>query len=909
MLPGASRGNAGRKLEVLEARTLARTMCSSRACSGCVVCIFVSLYMLWPLLQGSSGYDEAPPLLLLSQPRGAAGGAAPRLWDAALRCNLDICRAHDPKTTPRLFINEFTGGAGNRLKNIICGMGAAVANGMNFGGVVARASGGISVHGKPWPMIVDGFLGQNFYNNTFIGRHLMWKFVKDRSVREVKNLHALAQNRSSMQPSDNVYLNKCEFSSGDDVARFLTPSLQAELTLTLSKRSLVFAQGRLAVAVHLRRGDRWKAPAHKHGDDVLLSTDASAEDAYYYGLIDIIRRAEPLAEVHAWSSLSGNWTSADFDGYRSRGVQVHLDADSDGDAEELINCWAQWTQAHVFLSARSTMSMVAVMLNPNCVVLAPAGFDNARVPPRWMFGKPTPEKRLAACIRQVWQPAADTTRDGQVRAPSAAAPHRAEASEAAPGRAGKPLADPALAQALAVPARAEAPRPAPEEVAGSPRPPSAKEGLASTRVRLQNHYYRHEQSRRDRAAGERSSACARHEEDPLFTAGLDQSRYPWHPAVRERRRPSVLWGTAHAQKAIWDHQHPADCSRAIFMQWTHHRAGIGATLHVMSRALAYAMRLGRVFVFAKKDRYLMWRDRNFCPDAPAWECWFLPVAGCAARPEATLNVSYEDLKAAGEELARSHPHEDAHSLEVPPQFRGALSNCSPVRRDAWFHWWRAQAMTYVIRFNEKTRGQVDRLAAEVLQLRRLGGQAAATAAPRITSLEPGSVSLHVRHGDKGREMKLVAFKEYLQLAERLAEGDQDLQVMNQGTTFDYPHCTVADPPDTFRRRVMFVSTEDQQVIDEALNSTGLVRNAWDVAYVETERKNTCVFCQRGDKGVEREVLESLLNLELALQADAWIGTLRSNWCRLIDELRMTIGAKAGSPYLNLPSGDHAIPDW
>lgn len=33
----------------------------------------------------------------------------------------------------------------------------------------------------------------------------------------------------------------------------------------------------------------------------------------------------------------------------------------------------------------------------------------------------------------------------------------------------------------------------------------------------------------------------------------------------------------------------------------------------------------------------------------------------------------------------------------------------------------------------------------------------------------------------------------------------------------------------------------------------------------------------------------LLNLEYALKCDAFVCTLMSNWCRLIDELRATVG--------------------
>lgn len=46
------------------------------------------------------------------------------------------------------------------------------------------------------------------------------------------------------------------------------------------------------------------------------------------------------------------------------------------------------------------------------------------------------------------------------------------------------------------------------------------------------------------------------------------------------------------------------------------------------------------------------------------------------------------------------------------------------------------------------------------------------------------------------------------------------------------------------------------------------------------------------------MLNSLLHLDLALQCDSFVGTLSSNWCRLIDELRSTVRCKAHVPYLD-----------
>ena len=41
------------------------------------------------------------------------------------------------------------------------------------------------------------------------------------------------------------------------------------------------------------------------------------------------------------------------------------------------------------------------------------------------------------------------------------------------------------------------------------------------------------------------------------------------------------------------------------------------------------------------------------------------------------------------------------------------------------------------------------------------------------------------------------------------------------------------------------------------------------------------------------------NLLLALEADFFFGTLSSNWCRLVDEMRQVWAGKAFAPYIDL----------
>ena len=44
-------------------------------------------------------------------------------------------------------------------------------------------------------------------------------------------------------------------------------------------------------------------------------------------------------------------------------------------------------------------------------------------------------------------------------------------------------------------------------------------------------------------------------------------------------------------------------------------------------------------------------------------------------------------------------------------------------------------------------------------------------------------------------------------------------------------------------------------------------------------------------GWKEVVLESLLNLQLLMESEGLICTWTSNWCRLVEEMRITVGAK------------------
>lgn len=138
-----------------------------------------------------------------------------------------------------------------------------------------------------------------------------------------------------------------------------------------------------------------------------------------------------------------------------------------------------------------------------------------------------------------------------------------------------------------------------------------------------------------------------------------------------------------------------------------------------------------------------------------------------------------------------------------------------------------------------------------------------------------SVQVHVRRGDKWKESPPVANELYESAAQLL-------------------HSRAAGGPTPLQQR-LFVSTEDASAVDFFVNQT-----SWEVEWAETgllkqdKEVGTIEYARRF--GAVNDMTGSLLNLRLALECNAWVGTLSSNWCRLIDELRSTVGCKAHLPF-------------
>ncbi len=329
------------------------------------------------------------------------------------------------------------------------------------------------------------------------------------------------------------------------------------------------------------------------------------------------------------------------------------------------------------------------------------------------------------------------------------------------------------------------------------------------------------QRRRPRPAGAARRGAARVRQQPpaathhIYRPGLtadscNASTFPagagyWTDAGA-RLPGTALFGTGYAQAAIWAHQHPADCAAARFLLFTPQMGGLGSMVHNHGAVLGLALATGRVLVY-EFDPAHAWHDARWCAGRlPFDACYFQPVSNCtpahaaAGAPGGSLaGAPLFDWRVPGQDAARAlrfYRNESYHGVDtyaVLPQFRQLIA-ASPVDPAKYHYWWRAQAAAYLLRPNARTLAAIAR--------RRAAAFAGRTIAP-------GTVSVHVRKGDKWIEAPEAPLGDYVAAAERL----------------------VAGAGGRLGRRI-FLSTEDP----DATAYFGALAPAWAAAWTDGPRK-------------------------------------------------------------------------
>eukprot|EP00158_Paraphelidium_tribonemae_P003905 Partr_v1_DN26459_c1_g1_i2_m23571 len=335
--------------------------------------------------------------------------------------------------------------------------------------------------------------------------------------------------------------------------------------------------------------------------------------------------------------------------------------------------------------------------------------------------------------------------------------------------------------------------------------------------------------------------------------------------------------TAETQKWIYDRLHPknVDCKTQKYLSYGQHHGGLGSMVHVATAFLAHALEKGAMFVWHPTEIAggSMYADSG-CGRNEKYSnflCFFKQPSACGFD-----HVTAENL----------HPNPGEDRGAIPSHLEARLRSVYSDRDltgDFVRFWWRAQGAAYLMRLNAPTletlqKMRMDKELNEGVVISRDGKT---RKIPVPFPLPSGTIHAHVRHGDKDTEMELVAFPAYIAKAEQL----------------------VAENPLGYFK-TMFVSTEDQGVIDTARKllsaNPGTTPNlSWTMFTCNIHRINGSPYEQLDKFGKSQMTHEWLHQLLMSLEGDIEISTLGSNWSRLLNELKCVWVDKCHMPYFEV----------
>jgi hypothetical protein len=325
--------------------------------------------------------------------------------------------------------------------------------------------------------------------------------------------------------------------------------------------------------------------------------------------------------------------------------------------------------------------------------------------------------------------------------------------------------------------------------------------------------------------------------------------------------------TAALSRLIYNHQHPRDCSTSKFLvierEW---HSGLGSTIHIKAYSLLVALVSGRVLIESPDIQWTMTFAAS-C-ESQDWACYFAPLTNCTL-PEDWKSKAVAFTSVNGQSSDQQYVVNSAEmNLADAPGIGGVKPDKlfgSSKFNEKPASWWMTQATGYVARPNERTLRAVcyiwDCIIGEQKQPQR------------------PFAAMFIRRGDKWWESRLREPFEYFDLLEGL---DRNL---------------------TEPIKSVYVGTDDPKMLSQIAREYSA---DWDLTWMGYHRSSQGSqhheeVARYHTAKMELQVLLTLAEVFISASADVLVGTLSSNQCRLMDELRKLQG-KGRMPYLT-PEGE------
>eukprot|EP00762_Andalucia_godoyi_P002184 ANDGO_07480.mRNA.1 hypothetical protein len=347
--------------------------------------------------------------------------------------------------------------------------------------------------------------------------------------------------------------------------------------------------------------------------------------------------------------------------------------------------------------------------------------------------------------------------------------------------------------------------------------------------------------------------------DPLFDERLPFKNF----AVKNM--PFVDYGIRFLE--LW--QNPKSCDGVKFALWSFRGqiSGLGSDLHTISWAMQTAITTNRILHFLPTERWL-YSSPEFCEDI-GLHCYIFPITKCELPPKDKYD--YTRLP-----TINSPQASDARVVVIPCCYVSPFDFDIPnvflsdesidwkqidERVQVRKTWWRTVFTGFLW---ARLRPEMHSWMRDFIK-----------ASVRESDLAKDAVCIHIRHGDKAREMQLHPLRDYVEGAARIVE---QLGIDKR----------------------IFLSTDDENVILELGNFKD-----WEIFYLNQERHNNMSPMQQADAMKGTKFLQiSLANLlfQTMPSCRGWVQTTGSNWCRLINEVRRLQGAEY-LPFVDLEYGE------
>lgn len=346
--------------------------------------------------------------------------------------------------------------------------------------------------------------------------------------------------------------------------------------------------------------------------------------------------------------------------------------------------------------------------------------------------------------------------------------------------------------------------------------------------------------------------------------------------------------TREAQAYIHERQSVPSCSNVQIMVSHGAVSGFGSEMHVMGGMLAFALENNHTLVLSPQAC-------NTFTDSAGCELLFQPISSCNYHtvikdhprptildPSHLVIGSTTKLKNALI-LAQQYPGGlgDAITTAVPSRLKEKLQSKIPnMSSDQIGFWWRAQSVAYIMRLNADTIRAIVRLRTDPLF--HYYTNCNSTPFP----LPVNTIAMHIRGGDKWKEMRLVPPHKFIATAAALFE----------------------NMPLSFSSRNIFVSSDYEAAIQETQHDAEEMGLSVIYSHIYREPRGQEYDVWKKQHNRLKMTHTHILQLLMSLEADSWIGTRGSNWNRLIDQLRCVWVEKCPNQYTEV-GNPYAGYDW